>query len=132
MTRPESISRVAERSSDLRTFSYELRDFLHEFERGFNVTGLDQFDRLREEPAILADRFPEGRLADAYLAAVADALAERLSRWGPGWTRKPERFLHEPWFASPGPHMRACLLLESPGAFRERNIFVTANALSVV
>jgi hypothetical protein len=131
MTRPESIWRVAERSSDLQTFSCELRDFLHEFQRGFDITGIAPFDRLREEPPILAGRFPEGRVADAWLAAVADALAERSAQWGPAWTRKPERFLHQPWFASSGPHMRACLLLESPAAFRERNLFVTANALSV-
>lgn len=34
-------------------------------------------------------------------------------------------------FASPGRHMRALLLVESPAQFRERNRFVTANALSV-
>ena len=33
------------------------------------------------------------------------------------------------WFASPGAALRATLLLESPAAFRERNFFVSENAL---
>ena len=53
----------------------------------------------------------------------------RLPR--PGWSTEPERYLHSPGFASPGSSICACLLLESPGPFRERNLFVTANALSV-
>jgi hypothetical protein len=125
MTRPSSIRQIAERATDLKNFSYELKDFLHEFERD------PQYHRLREEPAILARRFREGQLADAWLAAVPDALAERLGLWGPDLATIPARRLPEPWFASPGPHMRACLLLESPAPFRERNLFVTANVLSV-
>lgn len=125
MTRPASIRQAVERAKDLRTFSFELKDFLHEFERD------PAYDRVREEPEILSQRFPDGGVADAWAAAVADALAERLQRWGPDWTRKPERRLRHPWFATPGSSMRACLLLESPGAFRERNLFVTANVLSV-
>jgi hypothetical protein len=125
MKRPSSLWEVAERATDLKNFSYELKDFLHEFERDARC------DLLRKEPRLLAERFPEGRLADAWLAAVADSLAERLQRWGPDWAQKPERRLRDPWFASPGPDMRACLLLESPAAFRERNLFVTANVLSV-
>jgi hypothetical protein len=125
MTRPASIREVVQRATDLRTFSFELKDFLHEFERD------PACSRLREEPEILAPRFPQGEIADAWAAAVADALAERLHKWGPDWTRRPERRLRDPWFATPGPAMRACLLLESPTAFRERNLFVTANVLSV-
>jgi hypothetical protein len=39
--------------------------------------------------------------------------------------------LPTPWFATPGRAMRATLILESPASFRERNLLVTANALSV-
>jgi len=68
---------------------------------------------------------------DACLAAVALSLAAKLGCPAPGWTRDPERILREPWFASPGRHMRALLLVESPAAFRERNLLVSSNALSV-
>jgi hypothetical protein len=72
-----------------------------------------------------------GWVLDAYLAAVAVSLAAKLGCPAPGWTRDPERILREPWFASPGRHMRALLLVESPAAFRERNLLVSSNALSV-
>jgi hypothetical protein len=35
-----------------------------------------------------------------------------------------------PWFAMKCHGGRMCMLIESPPAFRERNIFVSANALS--
>jgi hypothetical protein len=38
--------------------------------------------------------------------------------------------LHKPWFATPLGALRAVLLLESPPAFRARNLFVSENALS--
>ena len=40
-----------------------------------------------------------------------------------------ERALHKPWSASPLAALRAVLLLESPPAFRARNLFVSENAL---
>ncbi len=84
-----------------------------------------------ETPSLLRGLFEQGDIADAYLAATAAALAAQLGEARPEWTEAPERYLRQPWFASPGASMRACLLLESPAAFRERNLFVTANALSV-
>ncbi|MBY0505338.1 MAG: hypothetical protein K2X03_15600 [Bryobacteraceae bacterium] len=86
---------------------------------------------LADPPALLAHQDPHGAIWDAYLAAVAVALAARLSQSAPPWTRLPNRTLREPCFASPGRHMRALLLVESPAPFRERNLFVSANALSV-
>ena len=123
--RPGSLAEVAQRSQTERQFSYELADFLHEFERKRDLRMLEA------EPELVIGRLTEGAVFDAYLAAVGAALAHRLGQPAPAWTRHPCRFLHEPWFASPGRHMRALLLLESPAAFRERNLFVTANALSV-
>jgi hypothetical protein len=117
---------VASRASDGSAFEFELSDFLHEF--AFDGS----YERLTEPPPILREFSEKGPVYDAYLAAVAVSLAARLGSPAPGWTREPERILREPWFASPGRHMRALLLVESPAAFRERNLFVTANALSVV
>ena len=82
-------------------------------------------------PPLMRDRFALGAVDDAYLAAVAVSLSSQIQVSAPIWTRNPERILREPWFASPGRHMRALLLVESPAAFRERNLFVSANAISV-
>ncbi len=123
--RPKSLAEVALRSLDASAFGFELADFLHEFARCGDA------GMLSESPVLLRDRHEKGAIYDAYLAAVAAYLSSRIDSATPGWTRQPERILREPWFASPGRHMRALLLVESPAAFRERNLFVTANALSI-
>jgi hypothetical protein len=125
MRRPRSLTEVAEWTRNASDFSLHLRDFLHEF------AARPSAFLFVEEPELLAERFQLGQVADAYLAAVAASLAESVALPAPGWTRQPRRCCERPWFASPGPAMRACLLLESPGPFRERNLFVSANALSV-
>ena len=125
MTRPRSLFEVAALSATIDDFSMNVQDFLHEFQAH------PGYEMLEISPILLASKFEKGDLADAYLAAVADSLSKQLRLARPGWSTEPERYLHSPWFASPGSSMRACLLLESPGPFRERNLFVTANALSV-
>jgi hypothetical protein len=116
---------VAEWSTSFEDFAFHVRDFLHHFQAS------PAMDGLMEAPALLAERFAQGQIADAYLAAVAVELAHHLRQPRPAWTQAPERFCRLPWFASHGPHMRATLLLESPPGFRERNLFVSSNALSV-
>jgi len=125
LRRPRTLAEVAEWSGSLPEFGLHMRDFLHHFQR------LAALECLAEAPSLLAARFPQGEVADAYLAAVAATLADSLQKPRPRWVWDPSRFLEKPWFASPGPHLRATLLLESPAGFRERNLFVSANALSV-
>lgn len=123
--RPSTLSQVACRAQTGQAFEYELADFLHEFAfRGHE-------NMLLEEPPVLGDAVPMGPIFDAYLAAVAVSLSVFKGWPAPQWTRQDARILREPWFAKPGRHMRTLLLLESPAAFRERNLFVTANALSI-
>lgn len=125
MTRPRTLAGVVCGCSSPNEFSMRLADFLHEFAAhpsGFMLSG---------KPALLRDSMEFGAVADAYLAATAEALSVTLGVRRPEWTEAPERYLRRPWFATSGSSMRACLLLESPSAFRERNLFVTANALSV-
>jgi hypothetical protein len=59
---------------------------------------------------------------------MSDEAANDLQR--PTWIDAEARKLHRPWFASPLAALRAVLLLESPAAFRSRNLFVTENALA--
>jgi hypothetical protein len=125
LRRPRSLAEVAEWSSTWDEVSYNLADFLHEF------AARPDASMLREQPRLLANVFERGEVCDSYLAAVAATLAPRIGEPRPPWADEPVRYLRTPWFASPGPSMRACLLLESPARFRERNLFVTANALSV-
>jgi hypothetical protein len=89
-------------------------------------------EMLAEEPPRLAGGIEEGEVADAYLAAVAVALSRSAGVAPPAWTRGTGRTLKAPWFAHPGGVLRATLILESPAAFRERNLFVSENALSRV
>lgn len=124
MRRPGSLAEVAAWSRARRDFWNHLADFLDQFylER--------RLDMLQEEPARLAGKIDDGDVADAYLAATAVSLARSLSMVPPSWARRPDRTLHRPWFASSGPAIRATLLLESPAPFRERNLFVSENALT--
>lgn len=69
-------------------------------------------------------------MSDAYLAAVAVALSRSAGVVPPVWTQGTGRALRSPWFAHPGGALRATLILESPASFRERNLFVSENALS--
>jgi hypothetical protein len=86
---------------------------------------------LAAEPAPLAPHFADlGRVQDAYLAATAEELARQFNLQRPTWIDAETRRLHRPWFASSLAALRTVLLLESPAAFRSRNLFVTENALA--
>jgi len=122
--RPATLERVAELTLAGASFSYDLRNFLDEFL--LHPTSA----AMATEPPLLAGTAAQGAVLDVYLAATAETLASEHGLETPRWTRKPERALRRPWFALPWAGMRAVLLLESPAAFRARNRFVTANALS--
>ncbi len=123
--RPGSIAEVAELSWNDDQFDLWLPNFLDEFYAAPHAA------RLEAAPRLLAPRFGErGQIQDAYLAATAVELARARGLPCPAWTGQEERKLHRPWFASTMASLRAVLILESPPAFRERNLFVSANALS--
>ena len=105
------------------SFDFSLRSFLDGFRAHPSQAALDP------DPATLSGIVDDGAVRDAYLAPVAEALATEFALDTPAWTRREGRALHRPWFAVPWAGMRAILLLESPAAFRSRNLFVSANAL---
>lgn len=119
--RPQSLAEVAQRGADLRSFGWEFQDWLHTV-RAIRSRAILQ-RTLAEEPAILAKKFPEGRISDAWLAAYAEHAAKLAGLDAPQWTCSPKRFLPEPWYTVEAPAERALALRDSPVAFRKRNLF---------
>lgn len=123
--RPKTLAEVANLAVQGDSFDRCLANFLDEFYTNPLATAL------ADAPVFLARQFGDlGRVQDAYLAATAEELARRFELPVPTWTASDLRALHRPWFASPLAALRAVLLLESPPAFRARNLFVSENALS--
>src|SRR5262249_10322316 len=123
--RPKTLSEVARLTMEGEPFDPCLRNFLDEFYLVPNP------EALQAEPCKLAEKFPEkGQIQDAYLAPVAEKLQKENNLPAPEWVLRNERKLKHPWFALPYNSIRAVLLLESPAAFRSRNLFVSENALS--
>jgi hypothetical protein len=84
---------------------------------------IDVFNRMHQ--ADLFDQAPAltGNAAlDAYLAGLAEHEASILGVDPPAWTEDPIRFLRRPFFRG-GPGMRTVALVETPTAFRRRNVF---------
>ena len=124
--RPSSLAEVARWTLEDENFDYHLRDFLHEFAR------LHDFAMLETEPAFLVEHFNDDGVRDAYLAATAAYLAREIKREVPRWAFGEGRQARRPMFAAPrGDTLRMMLLHESPPEFRERNLFISANALTV-
>jgi hypothetical protein len=123
--RPITLAEIAELALRGDSFDRCLANFLDEF------YSTPSSPALAGEPTLLAPRFGDlGRVQDAYLAATAEELARQFNLQRPTWIDAETRKLHRPWFASPLAALRAVLLLESPAAFRSRNLFVTENALA--
>lgn len=123
--RPGTLAEVAQHTADGESFNLCLANFLDEFYAAPNAA------RLLTVPNLLAPILGEpGRVQDAYLAAVAEQLAYTHGFPIPSWVSNENRKLHRPWFASQLAGLRAVLILESPPAFRARNLFVNENALS--
>jgi hypothetical protein len=124
--RPKTLAEVAKLVLEGESFHLCLKDFLD----GFYLRPTNE--ALAEEPARLETLSPSGNVHDAYLAATAEALACHAHLNTPSWAYAESRKLHHPWFAMTLATLRAVLLVESPAAFRSRNLFVSENALSRV
>lgn len=119
--RPQTLAEVADRADDQRTFGLEFQDWLHTI-RG--IRGRPALTRsIDEEPKLIADRFPEGQAADAWLAAYAEHLASQAKLPVPEWIYDSRRRAVEPWFSVQAPAERLLALRDSPPAFKNRNLF---------
>jgi hypothetical protein len=116
---------VAQLARNGEPFDRCLANFLDEFFTAPNPGAL------ADAPVLLAPTSGEqGQVQDAYLAATAEELARAHQFSAPVWIAADVRKLRRPWFASRLAALRAVLLLESPAAFRARNLFVSENALT--
>jgi hypothetical protein len=120
--RPHTLAEAVHQHRAGRDFGMAIREFLDEF----YLANTERQSLIDEEPALLGD--PK---LNAYLGAVGEHLAQR---WRldhiPPWTRHAGRFLDEPWFPNAeSPRLRMILLMESPIAFRRRQIFTEIEPL---
>lgn len=124
--RPRSLAEVVGRGATTEDIGYNLADFVDHVNLLVKrrATRRELSAAIRSEPRRTGDA-----VQDAYLAAVAAHLAGTLRLSAPRWTRQKVRRLSRPWFALPDLWARAWLLRDSPAAFRERNLFTTADAL---
>lgn len=118
--RIKSLAEVAQKTNEGHEFGYCLADFL------------DGFYPKPTEAAIHQEPVKISLYNDSYLAAVADDCCRRYHWILPRWCLKQERFLKDPFFAAKTDALRMLYLMDSTAAFRERNIFVSPNALSRV
>jgi hypothetical protein len=122
--RISSLREVAEVARHEGRLSGPLRDFLD----GFYAE--PSAEKLQDEPSLLHEALKDNGVADAYLAAVSDHLCRQYRLPRPPWIKSPLRVLKTPYFAAKTHGLRMIYLQESPTAFKQRNIFVSANALS--
>jgi len=81
-TRPQTLQDVGTGVNSLADFGRSFRDWLHTL-RGFSSRA--QVVRSIQEAARLAERFTEGLIADAWLAAYAELLAGTTRQPVPEW-----------------------------------------------
>ena len=123
--RPKTLAEVAHLTLAGNSFDLCFANFLDEFYAAPSP------EALAGTPVLLAPTSGDaGQVRDAYLGAAAEELARHYQFSVPGWADDDERKLHRPWFASSLAALRPVLLLESPAAFRSRNLFISQNALT--
>src|SRR5262245_33793304 len=115
--RIQTLKAVGELAASGEEFSYALRDFLDGFYEQ------PRPEAVAEEPPRLSSCHPDGARLDVYLAAVAEHLCRMNGYRFPKWIGEPCRFLEKPWFAMKSHAGRMLLLMDSPSAFRARNLF---------
>jgi hypothetical protein len=128
--RPRSVKELADWSDTYSDFGYNTKDFLHIVHYA-RRDGKKLAPLFEQEPRQLDALFPEGAICDAFLAAMTDYFCRKGGIPTPGWALAPSRALADPWFSPPGPAFRATLFRDTPSAFKDKNIFIYENALTV-
>lgn len=93
---------------------------------------MDCVDEVRRSRSTAALMTPTSRELPEHLRALAAGIAETLAREcgspAPPWTHSIGPLAH-PWFVAGYESLKAAAVVESPVAFRSRNVFVLANFL---
>jgi hypothetical protein len=121
--RPVTLRQVAERSDNLEEFGRHFRDWQHELRRFSSRAEI--LRAIAEKPPLVAGRFQQGAVADAWLGANAEYLAGKLRLPVPAWVSARQRVAPEPWFAvdERSAAARLAALRDSPAPFKKRNLF---------
>lgn len=120
--RPTTLKEIAQRSDSIGDFGRHLRDWLHELRRASSRT--QAVAAITDEPPRLRDKFPQGHIADAWLAAYAEHLAGKIGTAAPEWAFASWRTSDDPIFDEGStPTLRTLALVRAPLAFKRRNIF---------
>ena len=119
---PCSLAEAVEQHRVGRDFGVALKSFPDEF----YLTGDERQSTNEQEPSLIGDK-----RVDAYIGAVGEHLAQRWHLHHiPQWTSKKEWFVDWPWFPDgESPKLKMILLMESPIAFRRRDIYTEAEPL---
>ncbi len=129
--RPGTLKDIAERSDSIGDFGRNLRDWLHEIR---TISSRRQAVlAIADEPARLSEKFPEGSVADAWLAAYAEHLAGKVGIHPPEWAFLSWRTSIVPIFDDGvySRRLREMALQHAPLAFKRRNIFTPSVDLPV-
>lgn len=119
--RPSSLAEVVNRGE--QKIWLHLDEFLDEFYMAYP-------DKEQMQSMIdVAPTHTRDIFTDSYIGAVGEHLALRWDLAVPDWTMSPDRIGGVPRFVPDLPSLRAILLVESPYAFRRRNIFTNEEPL---
>ncbi len=126
MARPQTLAEVASIvRANGNDYAMPLDEFCDEFY-------LDYPDKTTQQRRL--DPVPEpvgNALADAWIGAVGEHLAQRWGLHVPPWTQRAAHFaLKDPHFMPPSTALRGVVIVESPPAFRSRLIFTRAEPLA--
>lgn len=130
LKRPASAAEVAAWSETYADFGANLKDFLHTVAR-CSLRSEELAPLFADAPRPLRERFTEGRLCDAFLAALADYVCRRHGLLSPPWSQQPSLPLTQPWFSPADLGLRALVIRDTPSAFKDKNIFILPSALEV-
>ena len=121
--RPQSLAEAVRQHRAGRDLGVALNEFLDEF---YMASTDARQTMISEEPPMLGDAH-----LDAFIGAVGEHLARRWRlAHAPQWAADKRRFLDWPWFPDgESAKLRRILLMESPIAFRRRQIFTEAEPL---
>jgi len=120
LVQPLSLADVADlaRAHGEDRFNLFMKEFVDALSHPSRCTPAQQQSMILREPVLLTQP-----MLNAFLAGVAEFVAQRSDVDVPAWAVGPDRFLREPVFWGRRPQTHAHMLVETPGPFRRRNLF---------